>query len=240
MPPSPPPPRWPARPASPWPPQARGPGRGWAAPAPNQLASFGCVEKFGCVENRPGTPQARRRLRVRPARTGARPSWSVFGCVASPPPSTGESRRPRHTTLSPPAHASARPPRPSLHRQLAGALGGLAAAPQDWLAGSHRPSGRRGSRVARRAPRPTPPARGEGTPARSHRRASRLARGVTSGLPTSHVPAASGPPPRSVDPPAGCRRPGGFSPHYIPSDPIWVGKWGASLKVSRKFSWGCP
>lgn len=45
-------PRCPARPASPWPSQGRGPGR-WVgrAGAPNQLASFGCVEKFGGVEN---------------------------------------------------------------------------------------------------------------------------------------------------------------------------------------------
>src|SRR6478735_792935 len=140
------------------------------------------LASFGCVENGP-------RLRVRRARAPPRPA-----------PSTGESRRPPHATLSPPGHAPSRPP-----------------APQGWLAGTHRPSGRRGSRVARRAPRP--PARGEGTPARVHRRASRLARGVTSGLPASHAPAAA------IDPPAGRRRPGGFSPHYILSDPIWVGKW---------------
>jgi hypothetical protein len=47
-------------------------------------------------------------------------------------------------------------------------------------------------------------------------------------------------PAAAVNLPAGRRWPGGFSPHYILSDPIWVGKCPACLKVYQKFSWGRP
>lgn len=90
------------------------------------------------------------------------------------------------------------PRRPSPHRQLAGASGvGL----------RRRPAGLAGRRPPLlRLPRleGCPPAtetagtRGGGISARSHRRASRLARGVTSGPLTSHAPAASGSPPQST------------------------------------------
>ena len=82
----------------------RGPGRGWAAPAPPPTGEFRCVEHG---------PQAGPRLRVRLARAGAPPNWSVFGCVASPPPPTAYHPRSSRPRL--------RPRRPSPHRQLAGA-----------------------------------------------------------------------------------------------------------------------
>jgi hypothetical protein len=193
------------------------PGGGWAAPAPpTNWRALGVSKSLGVSKTAPGTLQARPRLRVRPARTGARPNWSVFGCVASPPPSTGESRRPRHTTPSPPPTPppGPRPRRPSPHRQLAGAPGGP----------RRRPAG-----LAGRLPPPLRPPRLEG----------RTRGGDPSTLPPSGLPL--GPwrhvwspyfprarciwPAAAIGPPAGCRRPGGFSPHYILSDPIWVGKW---------------
>jgi hypothetical protein len=196
-------PRCPARPASPWLPHGRhrggAPGGGWAAPAPpTNWRALGVSNLWVCRKRPPA-----------PSRPGPGLGLGLPAPVLAPTGQfSGVSLVPRRRLASLAAHdippplppptppPGPRPRRPSPHRQLAGAPGALAAAPQGWLAGSHRPSGHRGSRVARRAPRPRPPARGEGTPARSHRRASRLARGVTSGLPTSHAPAASGPPPQ--------------------------------------------
>jgi hypothetical protein len=203
------------------------PGGGWAAPAPpTNWRALGVSKSLGVSKTAPGTLQARPRLRVRPARTGARPNWSVFGCVASPPPSTGESRRPRHTTPSPPPTPppGPRPRRPSPHRQLAGAPGGP----------RRRPAG-----LAGRLPPPLRPPRLEGRPPRTETETAGTRGGDPSTLPPSGLPL--GPwrhvwspyfprarciwPAAAIGPPAGCRRPGGFSPHYILSDPIWVGKW---------------
>jgi hypothetical protein len=225
------------------------------AGALNQLASFGCVEKFGGVEKWP-TVNWRvwvcRKRPPAPPRPGPGLGLGLPAPVLAPTGQfSGVSQVPRRRLASLAAHnippplppptppPGPRPRRPSPHRQLAGAPGGLAAAPQGWLAGSHRPSGRRGSRVARRAPRPRPPARGEGTPARSHRRASRLARGVTSGLPTSHAPAASGPPPQSA------LQPGAVGPVasrltiYSPT-PFGWGNGEQALKSPEDFPGGAP
>jgi hypothetical protein len=225
------------------------------AGALNQLASFGCVEKFGGVEKWP-TVNWRvwvcRKRPPAPPRPGPGLGLGLPAPVLAPTGQfSGVSQVPRRRLASLAAHnippplppptppPGPRPRRPSPHRQLAGAPGALAAAPQGWLAGSHRPSGHRGSRVARRAPRPRPPARGEGTPARSHRRASRLARGVTSGLPTSHAPAASGPPPQSA------LQPGAVGPVasrltiYSPT-PFGWGNGEQALKSPEDFPGGAP
>jgi hypothetical protein len=195
------------------------------------------LASLGVSKTAPGTPQAGPGPRVRCARA---PQLVSFGLGAVP----------RRRLASPAAHAMppplppATPPtaplprRPSPHRQLAGAPGASGASPPPRRAGwpaSHRPSGRRGSRVVRRAPRP--PAQGEGTPARFHRRASRLARGVTSGLPTSHAPAASGPPPQST------LQPGAVGPVasrltiYSPT-PIGWGNGEQALKCPKDFPGG--
>ena len=99
------------------------------------------------------------------------------------------------------------------------------------------PHRRRGWEDRSRAPRP---------PARAKGDARTL---PPSGLPlgpghhawSSHCPLARCAwPAAAVNLPAGRRWPGGFSPHYILSDPIWVGKCSASLKVYQNFSWGTP
>ncbi|OKP02082.1 hypothetical protein PENSUB_7189 [Penicillium subrubescens] len=142
--------------------------------------------QFGCVENRPRELASLGVSKTVP--TSPRPPagqlWA--GCESPPPPTpchplspTRAAHLPTGNWPAPPGASRASPP-----PRRAG-----------WPA-SHRPSGRRGLRVVRRAPRP--PAQGERTPARFHRRASRLAHGVTSGLPTSRAPAASGPPPQST------------------------------------------
>lgn len=97
---------------------------------------------------------------------------------------------------------------------------------------SHRRPGREGRRHA-----PRMPARGE----------EGCQDAPTMGLPLGpgrHAWSSHCPPARcawlaaAVRLPAGRRWPGGFSPHYILSDPTWAEKCPATLKVAKKLPWG--
>lgn len=147
----------------------------------------GCPKIWVCPEIRLGRKQPRA------YRGLASPIGALRGpCrgmrVRVPPPGSVAARRPRRRLANwgSARGCAARPPTgnwpaPRGPRHRTAHLG--------WLAGSRRPTAAAG-RERRHG--------GRGTPARRRRRASRLARGVTPGLPTAHSPAAPGPPPQST------------------------------------------
>jgi hypothetical protein len=215
----------------------------------NWSARFGYVEKLGygeklgCGENGPRRPRPYRAL-VSPA-TALRGPGGGLGLGSRAPRWLAPSSTATNTfavdwrTLPPtprrpllPALPRPRPRLPATGRRPRG----LAAARLGWLAGTHRPT-------AAAAGGPPPRAGSAGTRA-----------GDASALPPSGLPLGPGRhvwsphyprarcarPAAAVDPPAGRRWPGGFSPRYILSDPIWVGKSCATLEVSKQFSWGGP
>jgi hypothetical protein len=94
--------------------------------------------------------------------------------------------------LLPAPPSASRPRRPPLNRQLAGCPSGLA---------DRHPTAPPPPRLEGRCRTPSTPPRGEGTPARSRHRASRLARAVTSDRPIAPSPAAYGAPPQSTSQP---------------------------------------
>jgi hypothetical protein len=119
-----------------------------------------------------------------PGATARAVDWRTLPAAHAPPPRPPPPPPPPPAPPAPPCPPC--PPCPPAPARAARPWAG-------WLAGTHRPTA---------AAAGGPPARGQGTtPARGRRRASRLARGVTSGPPTAHAPAAPGPPPRSTPQP---------------------------------------
>jgi hypothetical protein len=224
------------------------------SPAPPGIASHGL----------PGRRATVRGLRGRGARPGLTVNWPIRVCPKRTPP-TGQFRvcpkRPGIRVRVPPSGPW--PPRPRNRLASQGSAHGHA--PRRRSPAALAPPPATGQRP--RSPGtahlgcPTgtaarPPPRLEGCRHGGHaRRRERRGNPRTrppSGLPLgpgrhaclSHCPpardAAPDPPPQSIDPPAGPRWPGGFSPLYILSDPTWVGKRWATLRVYKKFSWGPP
>jgi hypothetical protein len=86
---------------------------------------------------------------------------------------------------------------------------------------------------------PRPPARGEKAPTRYHRRASRLARGVTSGDLPAHSPAAPGSPPQITPQPDAAGPVASRLTTYSPT-PFGRGFCQHAFKCPKKVSWGGP
>jgi hypothetical protein len=147
---------------------------------------------------------------------------------ALPPTPTGT------PPLLPAPPSARRPRRPPPNRQLAGCPRGrgLAARPSG-LADRH-PTAPPPPRLEGRCRTPSTPPRGEGTPARSRHRASRLARAVTSDRPIAPSPAAHDAPPQSTSQPGAAGPVASRLTIYSPT-PVGGGNGQQALKSPKSF-----
>jgi hypothetical protein len=152
------------------------------------------------------------------------------GAPRNTSPSTGEPSRPRRRA---PLLSSLRP-HPPPNRQLAGCPPGRGLAPHPSGLADRHPTAPPPPRLEGRCRTPSTPPRGEGTPARSRHRASRLARAVTSDRPIAPSPAAHDAPPQSTSQPGAAGPVASRLTIYSPT-PVGGGNGQQALKSPKSF-----